>query len=58
MINSNEKKEESMTPRLVLDKEAEELATPRSKMGSNDVNNKFLKIGSTHSFRHKGPRDS
>jgi len=39
MTNSNEKKEELVTPMLVMDEEVEEPVTPRSKMGSNHVNN-------------------
>jgi hypothetical protein len=48
MTNSNEKEEEPMTPRLVMDEEAEELATPRSKMDSNIVNNTPREIGYAH----------
>jgi guanylate kinase len=55
MTNSNEEEEEPMTARLVMDEEAEELATPKSKMDSNIVNNTPREIGSSHFVRHKSP---
>jgi hypothetical protein len=39
MIDLDEKEEELVTPKSVMDEEAKESASPRSKMGSNHVNN-------------------
>jgi hypothetical protein len=57
-IDSNEEEEKPMTPRLVMDKEAKEPTTLRSKMGSNHVNNTPKEIGCVHFVRHKGPRNN
>ncbi len=50
--------EEPMTLMFKLDKEAKESVTPRSKMGSTNVNSTPRKIGFTHFVRHKSPWDS
>jgi hypothetical protein len=39
MTYLNEKIEKPMTPRLKMDEEEKEMATPRLEMGLNDVNN-------------------
>jgi hypothetical protein len=41
-----------------LDEKKEEPMTPRSKMGSNIVNNTPREIGFSHSIRHKDPRNN
>jgi hypothetical protein len=58
IIDSDEEKEESMTPRSKMDEEMEESTTPRSRMGSNNVNSTTRKIGSIQYFRHRGPRNN
>ncbi len=42
--------EELVTPRLVMDEEVEKPTTPRSKMGSNNVNSTLIFFGYAHSI--------
>ncbi len=58
MTNLDEEEKEPTTSRSITDEEVKESVTPRSKMGSNIVNNTPKKIGSSHSIRHKGPRNN
>jgi hypothetical protein len=48
IIESNKGREEPTTPTSTMDEEAKELMTPRSIMGSNNVNNTLREISSIH----------
>jgi hypothetical protein len=41
---SNDEKEKLTTPRLQMDEKAKELVTPKSELGSNNVNNTLRKL--------------
>jgi len=47
-----------MTPRSKMDEKMEELTTPRSELGSNDVNNTPKEIGYAHYIKNIGPRNN